>query len=130
MVIDSSAIIAYLRHESGYKHVERLLLKGELLLSSVNRTEIKGKLVGMGAFTAKQIDEALTNLEALLEVVPFDIQQSDTAAYYCARRKPYTLSLGDCACLALAEIKHVPVVTAEAAWAKLPDLPFKVTVIR
>ncbi|MGL5076192.1 MAG: PIN domain-containing protein, partial [Waterburya sp.] len=62
--------------------------------------------------------------------VPFDIQQSDLAAYYYARRKPYNLSLGDSACLALAESKSMSVVTAEAAWAKLPGLPFKVTVIR
>lgn len=130
MVVDASALIAYLRHETGYKQVERLLLKGGLFLSSLNRTEIKGKLVGMGVFTAKQIDEALANLEELLEVTPFDTKQSDVAAYYYARRHPYNLSLGDCACLALAEVKNVSIVTAEAAWAKLPDLPFKITVIR
>jgi PIN domain nuclease of toxin-antitoxin system len=130
MVVDASALIAYLRHETGYKQVERLLLKGGLLLSSVNRTEIKGKLVGMGVFTAKQIDEALANLEELLEVVPFDTKQSDVAAYYYARRNPYNLSLGDCACFALAETKGSNVVTAESAWSKLPSLPFKITVIR
>jgi ribonuclease VapC len=130
MVIDSSALIAYLRHETGYKQVELFLLKGGLFLSSVNRTEIKGKLVGMGLFTAKQIDEALANLEELLEVVPFDTKQSDVAAYYYARRHPYQLSLGDCACLALAETKRVSVITAESAWSKLPDLPFKMNVIR
>jgi PIN domain nuclease of toxin-antitoxin system len=129
MVVDASALIAYLRHEAGYKQVERLLLKGGLL-SSVNRTEIKGKLVGMGIFTANHIDEALTNLGELLEVIPFDTKQSDVAAYYYARRHPYNLSLGDCACLALAETKNVSIVTAESAWAKLPDLPFKVTLIR
>jgi PIN domain nuclease of toxin-antitoxin system len=130
MVIDSSALIAYLRHETGYKQIERLLLKGGLLLSSVNRTEIKGKLIGMGAFTTKQVDEALTNLEELLEIIPFDIQQSDLAAYYYARRKPYNLSLGDCACFALAEAKSANLITAEVAWSKLPGLPFKIIVIR
>jgi PIN domain nuclease of toxin-antitoxin system len=130
MVVDSSALIAYLRHETGYKQVERLLLKGGLFLSSVNRTEVKGKLVGVGLFTAKQIDEVLANLEELLEVVAFDTQQSDVAAYYYARRQPYNLSLGDCACLALAELKQMNVITAESAWSKLPDLPFKVTIIR
>jgi PIN domain nuclease of toxin-antitoxin system len=130
MVIDASALIAYFRHETGYKQIEHFLLKGGLSLSSVNRTEIKGKLVGTGLFTANQINEALANLEELLEVIPFDTKQSDVAAYYYARRHPYQLSLGDCACLALAEIKSVNVITAEAAWSKLPDLPFKVSVIR
>jgi PIN domain nuclease of toxin-antitoxin system len=130
MVIDASALIAYLRHETGYRQVERLLLKGGLFLSSVNRTEMKGKLVGMGLFTAKQIDEALANLEELLEVISFDTRQSDVAAYYYARRNPYNLSLGDCACFALAEVKNLNVITAESAWSKLPGLPFKVTVIR
>lgn len=130
MVIDASALIAYFRHEVGYKQVERLLLKGGSVLSSVNRTEIKGKLVGMGVFTLKQVDEALANLEELLEVIPFDTVQSDIAAYYYARRSAYKLSLGDCACLSLAEVRGMNVMTAESAWSKLPGLPFKVTVIR
>ncbi len=128
--MDASALIAYFRQEVGYQQVERLLLKGDLFLSSVNRTEIKGKLVGMGAFTPREVNESLANLEELLEVIPFDNKQSDVAAYYYARRNPYKFSLGDCACLALAETKSVSVVTAEVAWSKLPSLPFKVVVIR
>ena len=130
MVVDASALIAYFRQEVGYQKVEHLLLKGDSFLSTVNRTEIKGKLVGMGAFTPKQVEEALANLGELLEVIPFDKKQSDVAAYYYARRNPYRFSLGDCACLALAETHGVNVLTAETAWSKLPELPFKVIVIR
>ncbi len=130
MVIDSSALIAFLRHETGYQKVERLLLKGGLLLSTINRTEVKGKLVGMGVFTPKQVDEVLVNLGELLEMVPFDVEQSDLASYYYARRNPYNLSLGDSACLALAESRKLDVLTAEVAWLKLPHLPIKVITIR
>jgi PIN domain nuclease of toxin-antitoxin system len=130
MVIDASALIAYLRYEEGYPKVERAILKGGVLLSTINRTEVKGKLVGMGVFTPRQVDEVLVNLGELLELVPFDTQQSDIAAYYCARRHSYNLSLGDCACFALAESRKMGVLTTETAWVTLPHLPFKVTLIR
>ena len=47
MVVDSSALLAYLQKEPGATMVDAALKKG-LLLSSVNRTEIIGKLVGKG----------------------------------------------------------------------------------
>ena len=130
MVIDSSALIAYFRHEPGYQIVERTLLNGGVKLSSVNRTEIKGKLVGMGFATPNQINEVFDDLAELLESIPFDLEQSDLASFYYARRNPYNLSLGDCACLALAEALKEDILTAEHAWKKIPDLPFKVVLIR
>lgn len=130
MVLDSSALLAYLLNEPGAERAEKVLLKGGLLLSSVNRTEIKGRLVGMGLATPQAVDIEFRNLAQLVEIVAFDLEQSDLAAYYYARRNPYNLSLGDCACLALAEARGLPVLTAEQAWAKLPGLPVKVHLIR
>lgn len=130
MVIDASALMAFLQRESGFEKVRQALEAGGLLLSTVNRTEVKGKLVGSGAFTPGQVDTRLDVLRDVLEIAVFDAQQSDLAAYYYARRKPYNLSLGDCACLALAEVRGVPVLTAEQAWAGLPSLPVRVVLIR
>jgi PIN domain nuclease of toxin-antitoxin system len=130
MVIDASALIAYLLDEPGGERTEGVLARGGALLSSVNRTEVKGRLVGMGARTPQAVDEALAALEPLLETVPHDLEQSDLGAYYYARRNPYNLSLGDCACLALAEARRLDVLTAEQSWAKLPGLPFRVHLIR
>ena len=130
MVIDASALMAFLQREKGFEHVRKALEAGGLVLSTVNRTEVKGKLVGLGAFTPQQVDARFDVLRDVLEIVPFDGAQSDRAAYYYARRNPYNLSLGDCACLGLAEARSLAVITAETAWASLPDLPFKVVLIR
>lgn len=130
MVIDSSALIAYLKQESGFEIIRDIFMKRSLLISSINRTEVKGRLVGSGVFSAGQVDREFVNLRSLLEVIPFDLEQSDLAAYYYARRNAYQLSLGDCACLALAEARGVEVLTAERAWAQLPGLTVKVKLIR
>ena len=126
MVVDSSALLAYLQKEPGATMVDAALKKG-LLLSSVNRTEIIGKLVGKGV----PVNEVTADLNAMtLEVVEFDLEQSDLAAHWYARRSAYDLSLGDCACLALAEARGVKVLTGERAWAKLPGLRVDVQLIR
>ena len=130
MVIDSSALMAFLQREPGYQEVRKALEVGGLVLSTVNRTEVKGKLEGSGAFTPREVDARLDLLRDVLEIAGFDEQQSDLAAYYYARRNPYNLSLGDCACLGLAEARNLPVLTAEQAWAGLQGLPFKVMLIR
>jgi ribonuclease VapC len=51
-------------------------------------------------------------------------------AFFYARRNPYELSLGDCACLALAEAKGLQVLTAEQSWKKIPNLKIKIRLIR
>jgi ribonuclease VapC len=130
VVVDSSVLIAYFLEEPGWELANEHLLRGGLLCSAVNRTEVKGRLVGGGLATPQAVDLEFVHLSQLIDVVPFDLQQSDLAAYYYARRNPYNLSLGDCACLALAEARGLDVLTAEQAWAKLPGLPFKVKLIR
>jgi ribonuclease VapC len=130
MVIDSSALLAYLREEDGAAAAEKIIMNGGLLFSSVNHTEVKGKVVGRGEATPQAVDAMFARLERLVEIVSYDLEQSQLASYYYARRNPYGLSLGDCACLALAEARGVNVLTAEASWAKIPGLPFKVQLIR
>ena len=130
MVIDSSVLLAYFLDEPGAERAEQEIRKGGLLLSSVNRTEVKGRLVGMGVSTPQAVDTEFGTLAQLVEIAPFDLEQSDLAAYYYARRNPYNLSLGDCACLALAEARGLDVLTAEQSWAQLPSLPFKIHLIR
>lgn len=130
MVIDASALIAYLLDETGADFVEQQLQEHHCLLSVVQRTEVIGKLVGSGTFTQHQVETRLAPLARALMMVPFDLTQSDAAAYFYARRSPYKLSLGDCACLALAETRGEDVLTAERGWTQLPDLRVKVHLIR
>jgi PIN domain nuclease of toxin-antitoxin system len=130
MVIDASALIAYLLQEPGWERTNEYLLRGGVYCSTVNRTEVKGRLVGGGLATPQAVDAEFVNLAQLVEIVAFDSAQSDIAAYYYARRNPYNLSLGDCACLALAEARGLDVLTAEHAWKTIPSLPFTVHLIR
>lgn len=129
-MIDASALIAFLRKEEGHEKVAKILTQRECVLSTVTRTELMGKLVGSGSYTETEVRETLELLAEALEVVPFDLEQSDLAAFWYARRKPYNLSLGDCVCLALAEARGLEVLTAESAWARLPNLRVKVNIAR
>lgn len=130
MVIDASALMAYFLDETGADVVEHALDTGPCWLSAVQRSEVIGKLVGSGAFTESRVSEELSLLGDALTIAAFDLRQSDVTGFFYARRAPYRLSLGDCACLALAETRGLPVLTAERAWASLPDLRVQVQLIR
>jgi PIN domain nuclease of toxin-antitoxin system len=95
----------------------------------VNLTEAKGKLVGAGDFTPQQVERELEQLAALVEPIAYTLEHANLAAWWYAR-KPYNLSLGDCACLGAAEATSYEVLTAEQRWQKLPNLRVKVTLIR
>ena len=128
MVIDASALTAYLENEVGAEVVTNAFLESRLMLSVVNFVEVVGKLVSRGATTH---DEVVADIKGLnLDVVEMDLDQGLIASYFYARRKPYGLSLGDCACLALAEARGVKVLTGERAWAKLPGLRVEVQLFR
>ena len=129
LVIDSSALIAFIRDEDGAASVEQLLPEG-FLISVLNYAESKGKLVGAGTHTPAEVDRVFASFGALLELVEIDRAQAEGIAFFYARRHPYDLSLGDCACLALAEQRGLNVLTAEQNWKKLPDLRVKVRLIR
>ncbi len=62
-------------------------------------------------------------------VIPFNQMQAYETAKLKTLTKKYGLSLGDRACLALAKMKKIPVVTADRVWGKL-ELGIKIIVIR
>ena len=112
MVIDASALTAYLENEVGAEVVTNAFLESRLMLSVVNFVELVGKLVSRGATTH---DEVVADIKGLnLDVVEMDLDQGLIASYFYARRKPYGLSLGDGSCLALAEARGVKVLTENA----------------
>ncbi|MER3444706.1 MAG: hypothetical protein C4331_19390 [Meiothermus sp.] len=125
VVIDASAILAYLQNEEGAEAVEAALEAG--VISAVTFTEVLGKLIGKGV----PANQAEADLEELgLEVVDYGQELARAAAYFYARRSPYNLSLGDCAVLALGEHLGLPILTGEREWAKLPGLRVKAQLIR
>ena len=130
LLLDASAIIALLRQEPGYEIVRAALTGRACHVSSVTLTELEGKLVGKGDYTHGQVQVAWGHLAPLIPELSFDADCRARATFYYARKQPYNLSLGDAACLGTAEAHGLSVLTAEQGWAKLPDLPFAVELIR
>ena len=122
-VVDSSAIMAVFYGEPGIEAVIGRL--AQAAISSVNFAEIVGKLCEDGVPEA----EARAHiLEFGLEVVMFDVDQASVAGGLRPVTRAKGLSLGDRACLALAQVRGLPVLTADRAWDQLTG--FDITLIR
>jgi ribonuclease VapC len=129
-VLDASALLAYLRDESGADVVADSVAAGAVI-STVNLGEVLSRVADRGADAAR-VARQMTDrglLDGAIAVEPF----TSADAIEVARLRPLTrdhgLSLGDRACLALARRLGAPVLTADSAWSKL-DLPIKLRQIR
>jgi ribonuclease VapC len=129
-ILDASAMLAYLRDESGADVVADAVATGAAI-STVNLGEVLSRVADRGAdparVTRQMTDRGLLN--GAIAVEPF----TTADAIEIARLRPLTrdlgLSLGDRACLALARRLDAPVLTADLAWSKL-DLPLELRQIR
>ena len=126
VVLDTSAVLAYLFQESGADKVSLVLETGSGLISSVNYAELVAKLIDHG-MPSEIIRETLYNLE--LDIIEYDEHQAFLTGELRAVSKVFSLSLGDRACLALGIIKQLPVLTADRVWLKVP-VQTQVQVIR
>ncbi len=110
-VLDASALLAVLNLEAGADQVVPLLDRAAM--SAVNWSETVQKTAARGVATQGLRSE----VEALgVTIVPFDSRQAEEAATLWPRTASAGLSLGDRACLALAQRETVPAVTADRAW--------------
>lgn len=130
LLLDASALIALFRQEPGYEKVRQALSGRACSVSSVTLAEMEGKLVGRGDYTPGQVQTSWGRLAPFVTELAFDAACRARTAFYYARKSPYGLSLGDAACLGTAEVHGLNVLTAEQGWAKVPDLPFGVELIR
>lgn len=110
-VVDASAILALVRGEPGADIVS-VRIAGSVV-SSVNLAEVGTKLVDWGMPSAG-LRSVMLNLG--FEVRPFDAVQAVASAALRAATRSHGLSLGDRACLALAQSTGLPVLTADRAW--------------
>ena len=123
-VLDSSAILAVIFSEPGDEVVLPLLKGG--LLSTVNSAEVHTRLVSRGIDT----DFAWRRVIAFgCEISYFDDVQARLAGELVLQTRPFGLSLGDRACLALAIQRKAAVYTTDAAWKNL-NLGIEINVIR
>jgi ribonuclease VapC len=115
VVLDASAVLAYLQDESGYEQVHGVLSEGNAIMSVVNFAEVVGKLLEAGLPEAS-VKTVMGNLD--LEIEPMDAKQAWETGLLRMSTREFGLSLGDRACLALAYIKKLPVITADKQWDK------------
>lgn len=114
IVLDASALLALLNSEPGADLVTEAL--AEAAISSVNHSEVIAKLAE-GGLPEPVIRQTLDGLG--LEIVPFDVGQSYLAGLLRVATRPASLSLGDRACLALAQTLQLPVMTTDRSWSQL-----------
>lgn len=124
VALDASAALAVLNDETGASEVWPLLPGA--LISAVNAAEVAAKLVDGGTDVAKT-SEFIQRLG--LRVIPFDERDVVATARLRQVTRAAGLSLGDRACLALAERHGVPAVTADREWRKV-KLDVEVRLIR
>lgn len=124
VVLDASALLAVLHGEPGAARVTEHL--ADAVMSAVNVAEAGARLVDRG-MPPPLVGEAMRALGVEIASFDADLAQASTALRQGTR--PFGLSLGDRACLALAQKLGVPAVTADRAWSNL-NLSISVTLIR
>lgn len=122
-VIDASALIAILRKEPGHEQFQVHFL--DACISAINFAECISD--------ALRVDGSLEKLDSLFErmrtpIEPFTKSQARTAGFIHARSRKEKLSYADCACLALALDKGLPIITKDSVWQKL-DLEVKFVIL-
>lgn len=124
VVLDASALLAYLQDGPGQEKVEVVL--ADAVISSVNWAEVVQKSVAAGV----DVEGMQQDVSALgLAILPFTADDADYAGRLWQQTRQYGLSLGDRACLALGQFLQAPVLTTDCAWVRL-DLPVTVHLLR
>jgi ribonuclease VapC len=124
VVVDASAVLAVALREQGWEAAEELLIGS--LICAVNAAEVVSRYLAIGVSLA-QTQAMLTRTRMIVE--PLDpVRAVEVGALHRATRA-HGLSIGDCACLALARSRGLPALTADRAWAGL-DVGVDIQLIR
>jgi ribonuclease VapC len=118
VVLDSSAMLAELFKEPGAEFV--MAHADEPIASAVNTAEVHAKLrepsgrsgaINQDAYQIWSIENRWR-----FRVVDFDAEQALRTGELRPLTRHLGLSLGDRACLALALVRRLPVLTADRSW--------------
>lgn len=124
MVLDASAVLAWLFREFAWADVEARLAGSSM--STVNLAEVLTRIQRDGQPSTLLLD-ALR--QAPIDFVAFTADDADFVASLEPLTRRHGISMGDRACLALALRRGMPVMTADRTWADL-DLPLEIVLIR
>lgn len=114
VVLDASALIAYIRKEPGAESIIDLLPYA--VMSAVNYAEVTTVLSKL-EMTSDIIENILKNI--ISHIMPFDQSQALVTGTLQRQTKTKGLSLGDRACIALGIHLQAPIYTADKVWADL-----------
>src|SRR5262245_34930840 len=123
-VFDTSAVLAILLEEPGADVAEAAIRNA--LMTTVNLTEALTRCLDKH-LPVEPTEEFLASHG--IQFVEFGYDLARSAAALRIPTKPYGLSLGGRACLALAIREKATVVTADRVWAGL-DIGCKIEIIR
>jgi PIN domain nuclease of toxin-antitoxin system len=113
-ILDASALLAIMLGEAGADAVHAVLDRAKI--GAVNLSEVVAKLQERGV-PDDAIDQSLADLD--LTIVPFDQDQAMRAGKLRLATRHAGLSLGDRACLAVADALGAVAITTDQAWTKL-----------
>lgn len=124
IVLDSSALLAWIYREPGHERVFAAI--PEAAMTTVNLAEVLSRFVRDGRDLA---DVGREIAKFPIEWVDFNRTLATMTAELMAKTRPHGLSLGDRACIALGVSRRAVVMTADRAWARL-DLDVRIELIR
>lgn len=128
VVLDASAVLAWILKEPGSERVQALMEAESCLLSAVNAAEVVAKLADKNRPVAA-LRQVIGHIGAAC--VPFDAAQAAEAGLLRPLTRHLGLSTGDRACLALARLSGGAVITADRPWLELaPALGLSIECIR
>jgi ribonuclease VapC len=131
VVLDASALLAWLRLEPGALEV-RTALDKTAAMSVVNWAEVLSKLSDLGRNPVEvhsRMFEAGAFQKDLL-LWPLDAAMAVEVAKLRSKTRASGLSLGDRACIALGQHLRLPILTADRVWKRLRIADAQIQFIR
>jgi ribonuclease VapC len=127
VVLDASALIAWLYKEPGADVVLNYLEGHSCVISTVNLAEVITRASRSSQENGRKIAIAVNNTD--LQIIPFSQQQAEHTGLLEPVTRTKGLSLGDRACLSLAVELQAVVLTSDKVWQEL-NLPIEIVNIR
>ena len=114
IVLDASALLAFLRREVGHDIVNAQL--GQACISAINFAEVLARMSTSG-IAPRDLRVQLDSTG--LRVIDFDIAQSVVVAEIRDQMRSAGIGIADCCCLGLGLHLALPILTADRAWTTL-----------
>ncbi|WP_341748898.1 type II toxin-antitoxin system VapC family toxin [Candidatus Tisiphia endosymbiont of Sialis lutaria] len=125
-LLDTSAIIALLKKEPGYKILEDVIASSSI--ASINLSELVSVLTRSN-IAENEIDIIVADI--VPEIIPFCENIAIKTGKLSRLTKDYGLSLGDRACIATGCYYNMEIYTTDKIWLKVADnITTKIILVR